>query len=207
MSAIHVVSEAQLAANRANAQHSTGPRTAEGKAHSSKNGWKHGLTGQTLVMTERRPRPLQKFSTQIIATLAPAGALEEDLAQSIAMDRWRLNRIKAIEQNIFAMGESADEETFLAHAKQLNLLTLYESRIGRGVERTMKELKQLQAERLSKRGTQLTNTALLYRLAEMKNLPFDREADGFGFSIPEIARHARLEEARRLQKIAQKRAA
>jgi hypothetical protein len=35
--------EAQINANRENAQKSTGPRTAEGKAASSRNGLKHGL--------------------------------------------------------------------------------------------------------------------------------------------------------------------
>lgn len=38
------LSPAELAQRRAAAQHSTGPRTEEGKAASSRNGWKHGLT-------------------------------------------------------------------------------------------------------------------------------------------------------------------
>lgn len=37
------LSERELAQRRAAAQHSTGPRTVEGKARSSKNAWKHGL--------------------------------------------------------------------------------------------------------------------------------------------------------------------
>ncbi len=207
MSAIHIVSEAQLNANRANAQHSTGPRTEEGKKISSLNGWKHGLTGQTLVMTAEEHAAFEQFSASIIATFAPANALEIDLAQSIAMDRWRLNRIKAIEQNIFAMSETEDEETFLAHSKQLNLLSLYESRITRGVERTIKQLKQLQAEHLSKRDAQLNDAALLYQLQEMKDLPFDVEADGFGFSIREIRHAVRMKQAAFSLRQVQKRAA
>ena len=41
-------SPAQLAANRANAQLSTGPRTEQGKAISSRNNFKHGFRGEFL---------------------------------------------------------------------------------------------------------------------------------------------------------------
>lgn len=39
----YTMSEAALAQRRAAAEHSTGPRTEEGKAASSRNAWKHGL--------------------------------------------------------------------------------------------------------------------------------------------------------------------
>lgn len=44
-------SEKQIAANRANATHSTGPRTIEGKARSRTNAWKHGLRAEKIVIT------------------------------------------------------------------------------------------------------------------------------------------------------------
>jgi hypothetical protein len=43
-------SPAQLAANAANAQYSSGPRTPEGKTHSSQNASKHGLTARGVVI-------------------------------------------------------------------------------------------------------------------------------------------------------------
>ena len=43
-------SRRQQAANQANAQHSTGPQTPEGKAQSAQNSLKHGLTAQGLVV-------------------------------------------------------------------------------------------------------------------------------------------------------------
>ena len=46
------LSEKQLAANIANAKHSTGPNTADGKARSSQNARRHGITAQTTIMTE-----------------------------------------------------------------------------------------------------------------------------------------------------------
>ena len=40
----------RAAVNKANAQKSTGPRTAAGKQRSSLNALRHGLTGQTIVL-------------------------------------------------------------------------------------------------------------------------------------------------------------
>lgn len=48
------VSERRLAANRANTQLSTGPRTPEGKAKSSLNAVKTGLAGRTVLLSTLR---------------------------------------------------------------------------------------------------------------------------------------------------------
>jgi hypothetical protein len=47
-------SPAQLAANTANAQPSTGPRTSEGKNHSSQHASKHGLTAREVIIGKRK---------------------------------------------------------------------------------------------------------------------------------------------------------
>src|SRR6266481_2901055 len=41
---------ALIARNRANASHSTGPKTEAGKKRSSLNAYRHGLTGQTIIL-------------------------------------------------------------------------------------------------------------------------------------------------------------
>jgi hypothetical protein len=48
-------SDKQVAANRLNAQRSTGPRTPAGKARVSFNALKHGLTGREVVLPARTP--------------------------------------------------------------------------------------------------------------------------------------------------------
>src|SRR6266567_4672177 len=45
-----LISASQLAANRANAQLSTGPKTAEGKTKASLNAVKTALTGRTVLL-------------------------------------------------------------------------------------------------------------------------------------------------------------
>ncbi|HEY6345617.1 MAG TPA: hypothetical protein VIY49_29310 [Bryobacteraceae bacterium] len=159
------MTESQLTARRENAQLSTGPRTSAGKKRSSLNAFRHGLTGQIIVHTPEDQEAFKKHRDGIREALAPVGALEIDLAQAIAEDRWRLNRARALENAIFSLGQSEDPpedsdnpeldaalaqgRTWMAYAHQLHLLTIYESRISRSVEKNMAQLRTLQAERKS----------------------------------------------------------
>ena len=157
------MTEAQLTARRKNAQLSSGPRTPEGRKRSSLNAFRHGLTGQIVVHTPEDQQAFNKHCDGIREALAPEGALELDLAQAIAEDRWRLNRARALENSIFALGQTehvpedsdqpeldaalAQGRTWMDHARELNLLTTYENRIRRSVEKNTAELRALQAER------------------------------------------------------------
>src|SRR5580692_12818719 len=58
-------------------------------------GWKAGA----------QPREIDAHCKSICEALAPVGALEIDIAQAIAEDRWRLKRARAIETGIFAAGK------------------------------------------------------------------------------------------------------
>ena len=56
------ISDEKLKANQENAQHSTGPRTPEGKQRSSFNATRHGLTGQVNVRTEEEQKAREAHS-------------------------------------------------------------------------------------------------------------------------------------------------
>jgi hypothetical protein len=90
--------------NRKNAANSTGPRTAEGKRRSSLNALRHGLTGQTVVLPEDDLAAYQKHCAQFHAELKPQGLLETKAVQTIADTYWRLDRIRAMENNLFSLG-------------------------------------------------------------------------------------------------------
>ena len=143
--------------------HSTGPKTPEGKRRCRLNAWRHGLTGQLNVLTPEEQQAYERHCKTILEGLAPVGDFERDIVQSIADDRWRLKRARAIEAGAFALGlsENAEDKTGVdaiddafAHARtwrqdahNLQLLTIYEQRIQRSIEKNMAHLKALQAER------------------------------------------------------------
>src|ERR1700691_2645068 len=98
---------AQIAANIANAQKSTGATTEKGKYRTRLNAYRHGLTGRICMLTADEHQAFEKHCAGIRDSLQPVGALEIELAQSIAEDHWRLKRARAIETGIFALEQQA----------------------------------------------------------------------------------------------------
>ncbi len=93
-----MTSEKQLEANRRNAMRSTGPKTDEGKARSSRNNLRHGLTGQITILPSEDREAHDAFVNWLIEDLNPEAPMEEQLASSIAEDSWRLNRVCALDR-------------------------------------------------------------------------------------------------------------
>ncbi len=88
----NAVSDGKVAANRANAQSSTGPKTEAGKRRSSLNAFRHGLTGQIHIATPEGMDAFRKHCETWREALAPVGVLEIEAVQDIAEDGWRLKR-------------------------------------------------------------------------------------------------------------------
>jgi hypothetical protein len=169
-----MATEKQILANQRNAQLSTGPRTDDGKRSSRLNAYRHGLTGQIEVLTPEEKEAHDAFCDGIVASLKPADALENQLAHSVAEGHWRMNRICAIESNIFAASafEHAESETddpelakalddartFSADPARFQLLTVYEARIHRKTNNDLKQLKEIQAARLALEAAQKAET-------------------------------------------------
>jgi hypothetical protein len=161
------VSEIQLAANRQNAQLSTGPVTSAGKAKSSLNAVKSALTGRTVLLSTDDAVHYQTHIQTYEKHFQPIGPEECALVQSLADIDWRLARIPALEMAIYAKGrvsladqfEEHDEalrtglmdlETFLTYEKQIRNLQLQEARLVRRREKETAELRRLQQERTAK---------------------------------------------------------
>jgi hypothetical protein len=144
--------------NRANSQHSTGPRTPAGKQRSSLNALRHGLTGHIIVLPTEDHAAYETHTQRLFADLQPKGALEEQLVQSLADTSWRINRVAALETNLLALGiheQSAnistahpEVQTALAMAasvreqiRALSNLSSHEHRLSRQFERTLQQFR------------------------------------------------------------------
>jgi hypothetical protein len=212
-----MTSEKQIDANRSNALLSTGPKTEDGHNRSRMNAVRHGITGQVTTMTTEDRAAHNQFSKALLDSLAPVGAMEIQLAQRVATDSWRLNRITAIEDNLFALGQLQNAgqacpdvpeidaalisaRVFTLESKQLQLLTLYEQRINRSIQKNLAILQSLQATRKAEHEAAMKEAAALLQLSEMRGLEYAPAKDGFVFSTAEI--HAAIDRDQRLQRAA-----
>jgi hypothetical protein len=127
--------------NRKNAQHSTGPRTAEGKAASSQNAFKHGLYSKQLVLPGEDPAELDALRADLRGEHQPASTTEEILVNELAEHYWRLRRMRKFE----ARAMSADNfETGLAI---LPIIQRTMASAERGFHKALKTLTDLQRQR------------------------------------------------------------
>jgi hypothetical protein len=195
----------QIDANRRNAQKSTGPKTAQGKSVSRLNARRDGFTGQILILdAEDRPH-FEKFQTSLLADLYPETALERSLAHAIAWDTWRLNHLRAVECNIYALAAEnpgvtatdsriqsavSDALTFERESDRFLRLSLYEQRLNRSLHRNLAALRSLQAERRRHQAQDRAEEVLLARYSDINGLPWNASAapspNGFVFSNEEI---------------------
>jgi hypothetical protein len=154
MTELSMATANQIAANRYNAQHSTGPRTAVRKAAAARNARKHGLLArEVLAMNESAARRAD-LSQRLRDALAPEGAREEALGARIVGCLWRLRRVARLEGAMVANEDGVFETSVLARgwlrqdeADWLRLLSQHETRLDRTLHRALHELQRLQARR------------------------------------------------------------
>ena len=96
------LSEARLAANRANAQKSTGPRTPAGKLRSAANSSQHGFAGTNFAVVRLEdPAEIDKFKADLVATYQPINSQELFAIESIAIAQQSMRRAARLESGIF----------------------------------------------------------------------------------------------------------
>jgi hypothetical protein len=149
--------------NQANSLHSTGPKTPEGKQRSSLNAFKHGLSGNHMVLQTHERSSYNQLTANMLADLKPVTEPERQIAQKIIDLNFRIGRITAIENNMLNFDMSTNTPDFeedegiacmmgqarawKKDAQSFEILGRYESRLSRQLLQYQKELERLQAIR------------------------------------------------------------
>ncbi len=194
--------EAQIEANRANAQKSTGPRTPEGKAVVAQNALKHGLLARQAVIAGEDTDDYELLRDQLDAEMAPVGLLESRLVERIAGLLWRLQRAERLHNETFDMlhaqcvadpqskrwrpasGPDAPDPLVgltvvndFSETRVMEHLFVHERRIEYSLCRMMAELRKLQGQRQAATGVPATSPGAAVRdthLADLSTAGQDR---------------------------------
>lgn len=139
----------RLAANRANAQRSTGPRTAAGKERSSQNAWRHGFFAKRLFATpeqEAEDRAEYELIVQGVRDhYQPIGFMENLWAERIAAELLRSARVLSYEQGLFLSGSFNVFES-----NSVDRVLRFHATVNRQLALDIEELEHLQEKRRAK---------------------------------------------------------
>lgn len=124
-------SEARTAANRANAQLSTGPKTATGRQNSSKNATKHGLSAASReTLPEIWKEEYTNFEESLLAELQPETSLENVYFMDYSLAKFLHAKAALQEAATFAafLAQPSDPTLDLAHTRATRYVNLLERR-------------------------------------------------------------------------------
>jgi len=139
------ISPAQLTANRANAQHSTGPKTESGRAISSQNRTTHGLArhnGAFILLPSEDPAGFEALKTSLAEEHEPSTETESILVATMAESHWLANRAQNLQTTCFdqTTGQITNEKLF-------SLYLRYQTTHTRAFHKSLNDLLKLRAER------------------------------------------------------------
>ena len=92
---------AQLTANRANAQHSTGPRSAEGKSVSRLNALQHGVDAHLPIIPGEDPAAYQTLAAEYQGRFQPQTPDEHYHVETMIDSDWQKRRLSRLETDLY----------------------------------------------------------------------------------------------------------
>jgi hypothetical protein len=150
-----MTTQAQIIANRQNAALSSGPKSPEGKAASSQNATRHGLSGQFTILPHESRQDFDDLVTRLRTEFTPQGENETFLVDQMIQSRWKLDRIGRLEalamEQILTDPAAADDPDarLLGAMSQNNNILDKLARYSAAAERSYyKALRELQAGRV-----------------------------------------------------------
>jgi len=116
-----MTSERQRAANRRNAQLSTGPRTPEGRAISSRNSQQHGVLSQRVTTDVEKNEIYERMLNSFMAEYGPRSETEILLVERLANLFWRERRLIQTERSQLSLQQSDIYAASMAKDQSLTL--------------------------------------------------------------------------------------
>jgi hypothetical protein len=136
--------DAQLSANRANAQLSTGPATAAGLAAIAHNNFRHGLASTFVVLPSEDRAAYDDLLLNLNLEFSPPTETEEILVTAMAQHHWLTQRALRLQQPLF---EAAVETNTAPDAQQLGLYLRYQTTHDRAYHKALSQSLRLRADR------------------------------------------------------------
>lgn len=146
---------AQVQANRANSLHSTGPRTAAGKAVVARNAVRHGLRAELSAQVEYRlmdgedlPRFLALHES-MCRQYRPRSEVEAMLVEQLAVCVWRQRRIGNLETQLYIQSDLDSPTELDVFLRRLNQLGRYQNLLVRQQRQITDELTRINKMRMA----------------------------------------------------------
>ena len=140
-----MATEAQIRANQANAEHSTGPKTEEGKAISARNNFRVGLTGGYFrVLDWEKQEEFDELLEDLRAEHKPTTRTESLLVEKMAQSYWLSQRAAFMQKMCLdyerPMCRPTEEKVFPLYMR-------YQATHERAFYKALNELLRLRAEK------------------------------------------------------------
>jgi hypothetical protein len=175
----------QIAANQANAQKSTGPKTDEGKAKSSHNRLSSGFASSATIIPGEDPEEFKVLLHDLMLHHQPANPMEQILVEKIAINQWLSLRAFRLQGFAFLAESMRGDPSSIP--KDLALLLRYQTAAERAFHKAHSELLKAQKERKkSEIGFESQNAAKLSdrASAKPKNEPITTKVTWVGSDCP-----------------------
>ena len=187
-SAINEIARAsmhRILANRANSELSTGPKTEEGKAASSRNSFKHGFTSASIWVYEGEEDNFERLRKGLLEEIKPQGELERFQFDIVLHSSWIVERIMSEESALLSKGALCNLEL----GKHLDRLNRYRRNHERSMRQALAELRRLQAERVWRRESRIFKTESVIVQTRPQGVPIPRPIPRYS-SPPKLATNA-----------------
>jgi hypothetical protein len=152
------ISKRKLAANRANAQKSTGPKTPAGKETVSQNRITHGLCGRFRVLSNESQAEYDALLERFMRAEQPADDVERELVAKMARHTWLSQRAAVFQEACFLVQPRTEDQKArnadsVGVLKDLDIYLRYQVHHDRAYQRAAAELLKRRKDRqLAERG-------------------------------------------------------